>query len=97
MEATEPSAVPEEDEQVRPDVPEPKEWLAKIVELLDGLERLQRARELLAGSTKEESGPDYPVAQDLLAGLEAAMKGRLATLLVSQTRDNSPGWVVPDQ
>jgi hypothetical protein len=98
MTVTEPDAGPaEEPELVQPDVPEPKEWLGKMDDLLEGLDRVGRARTLMAGSTKEESGPDYPIAQELLIALEAAMKGSVATLLVNQTKDRSPGWEPSEQ
>lgn len=85
----EPSAEPE---PVQPDVPEPKDWPQPLRDILDELERVQRARALFAGSTLGESGRDYPVAQLLLELLDNGLKEEFAAKLVKQTMDRSAGW-----
>jgi len=81
-----------EPEPVQPDVPEPKDWPAGLRDILDQLERVQRARALFNGSTVGESGRDYPVAQVLLELLENGLKAEFATALVKLTSDRSDGW-----
>lgn len=85
-------AEPEEPEQVLPDVPEPKDWPQPLRDLLDELERVQRARTLFNGSTVGESGRDYPVAQGLLEALDNGLKAAFATAMVKQTMARTEGW-----
>jgi hypothetical protein len=85
-------AEPVEPEPVQPDVPEPGDWPAGLRDILDALEKVQRARALFNGSTVGKSGRDYPVAQVLLEELENGLKGEFAAALVKLTMDRSDDW-----